>query len=573
MSRKLYEHMRRRHQAEQGGVVHPWGGRLTVALVYPNSYHHAMSNLGFQSVHHWLNQRDDTLCERFFLPDPEDMQDHQNGRVPLFSIESQRQLAEFDVVAFSISFENDYLNLPILLALGRIPWRREERDERSPLLLAGGVCAFLNPEPLAGQFDLFAVGEAEAILPQLIPALIEGTGRTTENLLRLAQLPGIYAPALYRPRYDESGTLLGWDRTVGAPLPVARQYLADLDSSACRSYISTPDTEFADMALTEISRGCGHGCRFCAAGYIFRPPRARSLTAVDEQIEAGLCQHQKQGLVSPAVGDYPQLAELQQNILAKGGSVSVASLRIDTLTPADVDVLAQSGHKTVALAPEAGSQRLRDFINKRINAEQILQAVKLLSDGGIPNLKLYFLIGLPGETAEDLTAMLDLVKSIRAVWLEAGRKRGRLGQIHLSVNPVVPKPFTPLQWAPMATGAELKKRMQTLRTAVGRLPNITVAFESARAALLQGLLSRGGREIGALLPELAAGVRYPQACRKLGLDWQTILHAERPPDSVLPWEVIDCGVEREYLWQEWQKAAACLLTPACTPDCHRCAVC
>jgi radical SAM superfamily enzyme YgiQ (UPF0313 family) len=555
MSRKLHEKMRNRHKSEQGGIIHRWGGRLTVALVYPNTYHNAMSNLGFLSVHHWLNERDDTLCERFFLPDPDDLVGHQKGNVPLFSIESQRPLNEFDVVAFSISFENDYLNLPLLLELGRIPWAKVDRNEQTPLLLAGGVCAFLNPEPLANQFDLFAVGEAEAILPDLIPGLIAGTERTKVNLLRLAQLPGIYAPALYEPRHDAEGLLTGWDHHPDAPLPVKRQWLADLDSSACRSYITTPDTEFGDMALTEISRGCGHGCRFCAAGYIFRPPRVRSLEAVEEQIEIGLCQHTKQGLVSPAVGDYPQLKELQTSILDKGGTVSVASLRIDTLTATDVEALSRSGHKTVALAPEAGSQRLRDMINKRIDTEQILHAVKLLSDGGVPNLKLYFLIGLPGETEADLDEMLDLVTSIREVWLEAGRNRGWLGQIHLSVNPFVPKPFTPFQWATMATEAELKKRMKRLRTAIGKIPNVSIGFESARAALLQGLLSRGGREVGELLPELAAEIRYPQACRNRLVDSKLILHRERGESEVFPWEVIDCRVDRDYLWHEWHKSA------------------
>ncbi len=554
MSKKLYEHMRNRLQGEEGGIVHQWGKRITVALVYPNSYHNAMSNLGFLSVHHWLNQREDTLCERFFLPDPEDLAEHKKGNVPLFSIESQRSLAEFDVVAFSISFENDYLNLPILFELGRVPWEKEDRNEQTPLLMAGGVCAFLNPEPLANQFDLFAVGEAEAILPALIPGLIAGTARTTENLLRLAQLPGIYAPALYHPQYNTEGALLGWEKELGAPLPVQRQWLADLNSSACRSYITTPDTEFGDMALTEISRGCGHGCRFCAAGYIFRPPRVRSLESVQKQIDIGLCQHTKQGLVSPAVGDYPHLAALQEGILDKGGKVSVASLRIDTLTAEDVESLSLSGHKTVALAPEAGSQRLRDMIYKQIDTEQILHAVKLLSDGGIPNLKLYFLIGLPGETAADHEELLELVRSIREVWLEAGRKKGQLGQIHLSVNPFVPKPFTPFQWATMATEAALKKTMKLLRSKVGKIPNVTISFESARGALLQGVLSRGGREVGSLLPELSAGVRYPQACRNQSIDGDSILHRERGEAEVMPWEVIDCRVSRDLLWREWESA-------------------
>jgi radical SAM superfamily enzyme YgiQ (UPF0313 family) len=544
--------MRARLKAELGGIIHPWGERLSVALVYPNRYHNAMSNLGFLSVHHWLNQRDDTLCERFFLPDPEDLADHQRGGVPLFSIESQRGLAEFDVVAFSISFENDYLNLPTLFDLGRIPWQKEDRNEQTPLLLAGGVCAFLNPEPLANHFDLFAVGEAEAILPDLIPGLNAGTSRTIDNLLRLAQLPGIYVPALYNPCYDTEGALTGWDHHPEAPFPVKREWLADLNSSACRSYITTPDTEFGDMALTEISRGCGHGCRFCAAGYIFRPPRARSLESVQEQIAVGLCQHTKQGLVSPAVGDYPQLQELQTSILEKGGTVSVASLRIDTLTAEDVEALSLSGHKTVALAPEAGSQRLRDVINKRIDSKQILHAVKLLSDGGVPNLKLYFLIGLPGEIDADLVEMLDLVSSIREVWLEAGRKKGWLGAIHLSVNPFVPKPFTPFQWAAMATEAELKKTMKLLRSRVGKIPNVTISFESARGALLQGLLSRGGREIGTLLPKFSGGLRYPQVSQTLGVDFKEILHAEKNEERVFPWEVIDCRVERQYLWREWQ---------------------
>jgi radical SAM superfamily enzyme YgiQ (UPF0313 family) len=555
MSRKVIDHLRRRHAAETTDLQPGAGGRLAVALVYPNTYHQAMSNLGFLSVHRWFNLQDGVRCERFVLPDPDDVAEHQRSGTPMLSIESQRPLHEFDLIAFSLSFENDYLHLPLLFELGRLPYKVADRDGRSPLTLAGGVCAFLNPEPFAELFDLVAVGEAEAILPQLLPSLLEDAGRTDANLRHLATLPGIYVPSL--PPSD----------------PVQRQWLADLDLADCRSFITTPDTEFGDMALTEVSRGCARGCRFCAAGYIYRPPRERSLDAVLRQVDVGLCQHTRQGLVSAAIGDYPHRDALQQAILDRGGSVSVASLRMDTLTAVDVAVLKESGHKTVALAPEAGSQRLRDAINKQVDTPQILRAVSLLAAGSIPNLKLYVLIGLPGETVADHEELLVLVEQIRNIWLEAGRARGRLGQIHLSVNPFVPKPFTPLQWAPMATESELKAVSRRLRTAIGRMPNVTISFESPRAALLQGLLSRGDRRLAAILPELAAGERYPFVCRRHDIDAEAILHRPYTQHEPLPWESIDIGVERDWLWQEYQNYRIGTLTPPCVAGCTRCGTC
>jgi len=555
MSRKILENLRRRHAAETTDLQPATAGKLTVALVYPNTYHQAMSNLGFLSVHRWFNLQDGVGCERFVLPDPEDIVEHQRSGTPLLSIETQRPLAEFDLVAFSLSFENDYLHLPLLFELGRIPYKAADRSSSAPLTLAGGVCAFLNPEPFAELFDLVAVGEAEAILPELLPQLLASADRCSENLHHLSTLPGIYVPSL--------------------PLvaPVQRQWLADLDSADCRSFISTADTEFGDMALTEVSRGCAHGCRFCAAGFIYRPPRERSIDAVLRQVDAGLCQHTRQGLVSAAIGDYPQREALQQAILHRGGSVSVASLRIDTLTAADVAVLKQSGHKTVALAPEAGSQRLRDAINKQIDTEQILHAVNLLAAGEIPNLKLYVLIGLPGETDADHDELLLLINQVRSIWLEAGRARGRLGQIHLSVNPFVPKPFTPLQWAPMATEVRLKAVSKRLRSAIGRLPNVTISFESPRAALLQGLLSRGDRRLADLLPELATGERYPLVFRRHDIDAEAILHRPYAQHEPLPWESIDIGVERDWLWQEYQNYCVGTLTPPCVAGCTRCGTC
>ncbi len=569
MSRNLYDKARKRLAAESGPRARPWGGRLSVALVYPNTYRNAMSNLGFQTVCQLLNSRDDALCERFFLPDGEGLAEHRRTGTPLFSLDSGKALGDFDLIAFSISFENDYLNLPVIFELGGMPWLAAERSDRFPLLLCGGVCAFMNPEPLARVMDLFAVGEAEAILPGLIAAL----GRGESSLPELAQLPGIYAPSLYTERCAADGKPAGWETDVGAPLPVRRVWQEHLDDSASRTFIFTGDTEFGDMALTEISRGCSRGCRFCAAGYLFLPPRERSLDNLLRQIDAGLCARSKQGLVSPAVGDYPRLSELQAGILERGGTVSVASIRMDTITAADVEALHRSGHRTVSLAPEAGSQEQRDAINKGVSEEQILNAVRLLAEGGIPNLKLYFLIGLPGESQEDVRAIAALTGMIREVWIASGRQRGRLGSLHLSVNPFVPKPFTPFQWAPMATEAQLKRSVRLLRGTVGRMANVTVSFESPRAALLQGLLSRGGRELGGVIPRLAEGIRYPIACREAGIDADAILHRARDRDDPLPWEVVDSGVRREYLWQEYRLALAGKTSPRCVAGCVRCGVC
>jgi len=554
MSRKIIDNLRRRLAGETAAELPTAAGRLNVALVYPNTYHQAMSNLGFLTVHHSFNAMG-ARCERFVLPDADDLAEHRRSNTPLLSLESQRPLTDFDLVAFSISFENDYLHLPTLFELGRLEYLAVERDNTAPLTLAGGVCAFLNPEPFAPLFDLVAVGESEAILPQLLPALQENAGRDTGNLARLAELPGIYVPALPQTQ------------------PVRREYLVDLDAAECRSFIATADTEFGDLSLTEITRGCIRGCRFCAAGFIYRPPRQRSLEALLPQIEAGFEQRSRHGLVSAAIGDYPQRAELQQAILDRGGQVSVASLRIDTLTAEDVAVLQASGHKTVALAPEAGSQRLRDAINKQIDTEQILRAVETLAEGGIPNLKLYLLIGLPGETVADLDETLQLVEQVRQIWLEAGRARGRLGQIHLSVNPFVPKPFTPLQWAPMASEKALKAASAKLRTAIGRMPNVTLSIESPRAALLQGLLARGDRRLAAILPELAAGDRYPQVCSRHGIDADSILHRPYRQDEALPWEIIAHGIDRDWLWREYRNYYAEFLTPPCAAGCTRCGVC
>ncbi len=573
MSKWLIDKARQRLAAESGCSSHPWGGRLTVALVYPNTYHHAMSNLGYLSVYQMINQRSDTLCERFFLPDPQDLAEHRKTGYPLFSLESGRFLEEFDLVAFSIPFENDYLHLPEIFSLARMPLLAAERDENHPLVLCGGVCAFLNPEPLAGIMDMFAIGEGEAILPAFLETLVQ-QGRSKKELLdELAGLKGIYVPSLYRVDYHDDGTVAGWQAQPPAPHRVRRRWVADLDQAPSRSFVVTDQTEFSDMALTEVSRGCSRGCRFCAAGFLYLPPRERSLENLVGQVEEGLCQRKKIGLVGAAVSDYTQIDELNQAIHQRGGKISVSSLRIDSLTAAEVAALSESGHRTVALAPEAGSQRLRNLINKNIDSRQILEAVELLAAGGIPNLKLYFLIGLPTEAEADIDELLDLTGQLREVWLAEGRKQGRLGKITLSVNPFIPKPWTPLQWAGMEPEKSLEKKVRKLRSTISRMPNTEVIFESLRAAKLQAFLSRGDRRIGKVLPLLAAGKNLKAACREAGLDPDFYVTRERGEDEVFAWEVLDQGVTREYLFQEYQQGLSGRLSPRCSEGCRRCGVC
>ena len=574
MSRKLLDKARRRLAAEKGGVIHPWGGRLSVALIYPNRYSHAMSNLGYLTVHHLLNSRDDTLCERFFLPDPEDIVEHQKSGYPLFSLESGRPLADFDLIAVSLSFENDALHLPLIFELGRIPLQATERGADDPLVLCGGVCAFLNPEPFAGIFDLFAVGEAEVLLDPLLAILQKKDKCPRPQLLqRLAVLPGLYVPALYDITYNVDNTIAAITPQPPAPARVERQWLANLDSSECRSFIISEEAEFSGMALTEISRGCSRGCRFCAAGFIFLPPRERSLEQLTGQLECGLSQHRKQGLVGAAVSDYSDFAGLSAVIDDREGTLSPASLRIDAIDAATALSLATSGHRTATLAPEAGSQRMRDLINKGIDETQILVATRHLAAAGILNLKLYFLIGLPTETEEDIAAILDLTTQVRTIWVEEGKKRGRLGTITLSVNPFVPKPFTPLQWAAMLDEKGLEGRIRTLRSAIARLPNCELNVESPRAALLQGFLARGDRRVGAAIPLLAAGKKLRATCRELGLDPAFYLSRERSENEIFPWEVTDCGVSRRHLWNEYQRAHAGQLSPRCATGCSRCGIC
>jgi radical SAM superfamily enzyme YgiQ (UPF0313 family) len=552
MSWKIIEKYRRILSSESGATPKNWGGKLPVCIVYPNRYRTAMSNLGFQAVYALLNAQPDILCERAFLPDPEDLKEYAKSRTQLLSLESQRPLGDFAVIAFSVSFESDYLNIPLIFSLAGIPPFAADRGDSYPLIMAGGAALFLNPEPVAEFMDLVCVGEAEALLPPLLMLLRE-EGLERKNLReRAATLPGIYVPAFYEVSYD--GPRVEAIRNLpGAPPRVTRVWTGELDRHVTASEIFTPETEFSDMYLIELSRGCPRGCRFCAAGFIYRPYRQRSLAKVKAEVTSALAEHKKLGLVGAAVSDFHGIGELCRYILEQGGKVSVSSLRIDGLDDDLISALKASGHKTVALAPEGGSQRLRDLIKKGIDAEQILSACDRLIKNDILNLKLYFIIGLPTETMTDLEEMVSLIMEVRSRVVEAARAKGRLGEVTLSVNPFVPKPFTPFQWCGMEDVKSLEGKIKFLQQAAGRLSNMRLITESPRDAYLQALLSRGDRRLAALLVRAAELGNWRKGAKEIGLETEQFVYRNIPLEETLPWDVIDSG-DRNLLVREYHKA-------------------
>jgi radical SAM superfamily enzyme YgiQ (UPF0313 family) len=547
MSWKIEEKYRKTLAEETGAILKNWGGKLTVCLIYPNRYEVAMSNLGFQAVYAQFNSHKDVLCERSFVPDPKELQEYKKSGGRLLSLESQRPLTDFDIIAFSVSFENDYLNIPAIFDLAGIPPFSADRDRSFPLVIAGGAALTLNPEPVADFLDLVCVGEGEPILPRFLDLLRIETLRERKSFLeKAAHLPGIYVPGFYVFSYEKS-RVTSCESLHGAPRHVQRVWSENLDREAASSVVMTPRTEFSDMYLIELSRGCPHGCRFCAAGFMYLPYRQRSLEALKEEVSKGLRHRHKLGLVAAAVSDYRRIGELSRHILECGGKVSVSSLRIDGLNEEMIEVLKASGHKTIALAPEGGSQRLRDLIKKDISAEQILAACDLLISRGILNLKLYFIIGLPTETMTDLKEMVTLVRQIRERVIDAAREKRRLGEVILSVNPFIPKPCTPFQWCGMEDLKSLEQKVRYLQGAFGRLSNVRIKVESLRDAYLQALLSRGDRRLSLLLVKAHELGAWKRAAKELAFETDYPVFRDIPPDELLPWDVIDSGGKERLL--------------------------
>jgi radical SAM family uncharacterized protein len=557
-----------RLDAETGAIRKRWSNRVRVALVYPNHYRVGMANLGFQTVYRLLNALAHVVCERVFLPD------HDSGGNHIVSLESGRKLTEFDCIAFSLSFENDYSNVLTVLDKAALPLPSAQRDTSLPLVMAGGVACFLNPEPLAPFIDCFLLGEAESLLPSFFETFDPGSDRR-KMLRELARnVKGTYVPAFYNATYQESGILNEFAPIEDVPATVQRVYTADADMTAAHSAVLTPDTSFDNVFLIEASRGCSHGCRFCAAGYLYRPPRTNPLPALLELVCQGADHTSKIGLVGTAISDLPDLTALCAAAKRRDLQLGFSSLRADALNADLVGALKDGRVKTATIAPETGSERMRQVINKGLDEQDILKATETLVSGGIPNLKLYFMVGLPTETNDDIKAIVALVKKVKHHFLRASKPKGRMGEITVSLSCFIPKPFTPFQWSAMDEVKALKHKLKQVKTGLRKVPNVRVHADVPRWAYVQALLSRGDRRVGQLLAAAHQNKgNWPQTLKAASVNADFFVCRNREADELLPWDFIDHGIDKQFLWRENQRALQAKTSPPCPMDPQQCKIC
>ncbi len=541
---------------EVGYTRKPHAGRLRVALIFPNTYFVGMSNLGFQTIYRLFNDQPDIVCERAFLPPKQELAALREAGTRIVTIESQTPVGDFDVIAFSVSFEWDYTNVLTMLRLAGLPLRAADRNYTHPLVVIGGAVTFVNPEPLALFADVIAAGEGEALVPALLDAF--GVASRSEQLKRLAQARGYYIPSFYDVEYKSDGTI---ERFVaregtGAPEVVKKAALRTTDAvDPPSTTIFTPDTEFGSRFLIEVVRGCANLCRFCWAGYNYLPVRPFPTERILDLARAARAHSSKAGLVSIALCDHPDIELILRSLKDMGYSISPASLRLDDLTPAIVSLLKDSGERTLTIAPETGSDRLRRVINKTITNQEILDRAELIFSSGIESLKLYYMIGLPTEEDDDLVAIRDLTVQLHEIMLKHARPRGRIGRIVASVNPLVPKPGTAYQWLPMVRTDEIERKMKRMRTLVAGLDNVYFNIKSERHSYYQALLSLGDRRIAPVI-ELAEanGGQWRKAVADSGVDGDFYIYRDRSNDSVLPWSMIDGGMKDNFFRAEFDKS-------------------
>ncbi|MFN2353842.1 MAG: radical SAM protein [Desulfopila sp.] len=575
-----------RLDAERGVYLKKWKDKTPVALIYPNRYDLGMSSLGFQLVYALLNERDDVVCERFFLPGPDE---------ELVSMESDRPLQDFPFLFFSISFEHDYSNIVrMLLRAGLEPFaeKRARSTANTPLVVFGGVACFMNPEPIAPFSDIIVVGEAEPVLPELVDVFLETHGnRPRQQILHdaVCRLDGVYAPALYTPQYDDSGRYQSLLPQPGVPERVRRRSLMHC-TTAGHSELLTPAAEFSDLYLTELGRGCSRGCRFCTAGFIYRPPRLWDADAVLAALKERGEGVERVGLLGMEMAGDATLEHISNYILEGGCALSFSSLRADRIHDSLCELLSKSELKSVAIAPDGASERLRRVINKGLTAQDLLEGARRLVEASIYKLKIYVMVGLPTETYEDLQEFIDLLAVMKSEIDEIGKKRGRLTEMYLSVNCFVPKPWTPFQYHPfgmserLAPGElgdgsralkNLKAKIGYLKKGVKGLANVHFQADKPENAYFQALLSRGDRRLAQVLYDMAAfQLSWKASVKNNTIVPEQLIICGYDRNTMFPWYVLDHGIEPDYLWREYVKGFEAKLSAACdTSICRRCGVC
>ena len=539
-SKRIMEKIGSLLSKEKGTVYKDPGGKVTVCLVYPNTYHIGMSNLGFQGIYTLLNKSPDIVCERAFLPDQEDMGEHIRTGTEILSIESKRPLNRFDIIAFSVSFENDYPHILTILRMAKLPVRAKERKESHPLVIMGGVCSFFNPEPVAEFFDLCVIGEAEEVLPELMEA--HRASKNREDLYEKAKgIEGIYLPKFYRLHYLPGGRISKREAWGNAPVMIKRRFVKDISRCRLRPSIITPETEFSRMYLMEAMRGCPWNCRFCVAGSVYKPVRKKEVGILREEIKEASSMTGRIGLIAPSLTDYPHTKDV---LSIEGVDFSITSLRASQKSAELIPFL--KGNRSVSIAPEAGTERLRTVIDKKITEENILETSRLILSDGIETLRLYFMVGLPTENQKDIEGIVSLVKNIRRI--------ARRGNIVLTLSTFVPKPFTPFQWHPMERMETVKSRLTSVRKELITLKGVKVFHDVPKYAYMQGLFSRGDRRISEVLEGMEGIEDWRKACVNKGINADFYLFRQRDLHEMLPWDFIDNYITKEKLWAEYGKA-------------------
>jgi len=560
---------RKKLLSSERGTIRKEFFSLRVALGFPNSYEVGMANLGFQTIYRLLNQMEGVVCERFFAKyfdqtfDPAFGGTHRDVK----TLESNLNLRSFDIIAFSISFELDYLNVLKLLQISGISLKSSQRSAGEPLIIAGGVAITLNPETMAPFFDCLLIGEAEETLPDFIRTYLQSANQRIskeEKLFNLSKIKGVYVPQFYDIIYDQDGKIKNKEIRKGIPELIERRK-ADVSKIETFSPISSPYIHFKSSLLVEVGRGCARGCLFCAAGYIYRPLRFHDKDSILSQVERYIGENRHVGLVGSLISDHPDLGQICLNLHQKGLEIGVSSFRVDKISSNLMEILIKSGLRTLTIAPEVGSEKMWKVINKNISREDVLKSARIAAEAFIDNLKLYFMIGLPFEEKEDIEGIIDLIQQIHKIYIKASNsdRSGDLtkgGSSHkrtiiLSINPFVSKPHTPFQWSAMNSEKELKAKMKRIETKVKNLKGVHLEKKSIRQAILQGILSVGNRKVGeGLFYHIQENLTLRQAWRKAGIDVDSIIFKEKDFSSPLPWDIVDSGIDKSFLIKEFEKA-------------------